>query len=294
MPNIIFTSKCNLQCQYCFADKIKTDNLDINKEQLEKILNWLSKSYAKNSYPIGIIGGEPTLHFNFIEYINMVETFCNNYNTFCAIYTNGLKNNYIKYLTENTVILININNTNQNKKLFETLDIINNKKWFQKNNNFKIKKVTLGCNLYPEEKEYKFFWDIIDKYKIKQIRMAVTSPSLKYRNDIKNYYNIMLPIYKQFCLQAYLRQVKITPDCAQIPKQYLNNIYIPQVFDVPIQEPCIPVIDINKDLQALRCFGSNKKVNCLDFKNYDELYNYFIKQDKINNYKGCAAFYETI
>ena len=45
-----------------------------------------------------------------------------------------------------------------------------------------------------------------------------------------------------------MRQVKITPDCAQIPKRYLVNTYIPNVFNKPIFEPCKPVIDINKNL----------------------------------------------
>lgn len=290
MPNIIFTEKCNLHCQYCFADKIKNINLNITELELNNILNWLSKSYIINPHPIGIIGGEPTLHPNFVNYLKIIERFCNKYNTFCAIYTNGIQNDYLNYLSKSTVILINVN---KNNELLKTLNIIKNKQLFNIQNQFKINKITLGCNLYPEEKEYKFFWEIVDKYKIHQIRMAVTSPSLKYRYDIDNYYKLMIPIYQKFCVQAYLRKVKITPDCAQIPKEYLKNTYIPNIFEKPIIEPCKPVIDIDKNLQALRCFGSSKKINCLNFENYDKLYQYFLQQDKINNYKGCAAFYES-
>lgn len=292
MPNIIFTSVCNLHCQYCFADKIKNDNLNITQKELENILNWLAQSYNINSMPIGIIGGEPTLHSNFIKYLQIIQNFCNSYNTFCSIFTNGLKNNYIDTLDKNTVVVININDTINNNKLIETLDIFKTKKMLNINNDFNIRKVALGCNLYPEEKDYTFFWNMVDKYNINKIRMAVTSPSQKYRNNMDNYYKIMIPIYKKFCLEAYVRQIKITPDCAQIPQQYLKNIYVPNVFEHSIPEYCMPVIDIDKNLHALRCFGSNKKINCLDFKNYNELYNYLLKQDKLNNYKGCVAFYE--
>ena len=292
MANIIFTSNCNLHCSYCFANKIKSNNLNINRQELNRILNWLSRSYYYNPHPIGIIGGEPTLHPNFINYLKIIEQFCNEYNTFCTIYTNGIENYYLNFLDLNTTILININDTNYNNKLFKTLDLLKESNVLYEDNDYEIKKVTLGCNLYPREQEYKFFWDIIDKYEINKVRLAVTSPSFEYKKDIDSYYQMMLPIYEKFCLQAEKRQISLIPDCAQIPQKYLKDTYIPDIFDYPILEQCVPVIDIDKNLQAFRCLGSNKKVNCLDFSDYDTLLDYFIQQDKENNYTGCIAFYE--
>ena len=91
----------------------------------------------------------------------------NSYNqeteTDSIIFTNGiLLKQYLHQIGEKMSMLININKiTNKNtlNKLLDTLDEINTLNWFE------IQKVTLGCNLYLQETDYSFFWNIVDRYR---------------------------------------------------------------------------------------------------------------------------------
>ena len=67
-----------------------SDVKNITNEQLDKILNWLDPIAREQRIRIGLIGGEPTLHPDFINIINPTinNNICKNifYYTSFAIY----------------------------------------------------------------------------------------------------------------------------------------------------------------------------------------------------------------
>ena len=281
MPNIVITEYCNLKCPYCFAQTMintaKKDTKNISDDQLNKILNWLSLSSISNDSFIGLIGGEPTLHPNFKNILKKINTFNTLTNSKSIIFTNGLTlNEFLTDIGLNTSILVNVNNLSKDlkDKLLFNLNLIEQLGWFE------IQKVNLGCNLYPEENDYSFFWDIVDKFSISQVRMSVTSPSSKdYLNDKFTYYTKMKNIAFNFIEEAYKRHIKITYDCNQIPLCFFNieeKKIIQSLGNYP--QGCEPTIDITPDFKATCCFGAYNPIDCNLFSNLEELKKYFQAQ----------------
>ena len=66
----------------------------------------------------------------------------------------------------------------------DNLHLINNLSCFEN------EKVHLGCNLYLEEIDYSYFWNIVDLFKtnIKAVRMSVTAPTAENRINKELYY----------------------------------------------------------------------------------------------------------
>lgn len=310
MPNIAITSYCNLKCPYCFASEmIQTQrNKNISLDELEHILQWINQEYTKH---IGIIGGEPTLHPQFKEILNIFSHFSQLYQNTITLYTNGIDlAKWMPYITDNFFILINLTNPllmnqNQIKSLKQSLDLLNQLNKFNKSK----PQAMLGCNIYIDEKEYKWLWETIDLYNIYSIRVSIASPSGIYsnwRNKKEQYYNLIKPIFLSFCEQAQQHNVKLIPDCHQIPKCYYSEEEynkISQVIQIPENHFCLPVIDITTDFQATPCFGVYEPVNCLDFSKLSELEQYLLSQKNIKkiiknkcqncNNKcqgGCLAF----
>jgi hypothetical protein len=190
-------------------------------------------------------------------------------------------------------MLININkiiNEGMLSKLLDTLNEIDLLGWFE------IQKVTLGCNLYLQETDYSFFWNIVDRYKnIKKVRMSVTAPNnpeLKRNKEL--YYNSMKPIFLEFLMECKKRNLIISYDCNQIPLCFFDDKEKNLINSLGERhEYCDPVIDITPDFKATCCFGVyTTPIDCTGFENIDILNRYF--QSKIlektvhNNNSLCA------
>lgn len=271
MANIIINNFCNLNCSYCFANDIV--NIDKNKEislfNLKKIINWILKD-SSNEY-IGIIGGEPTLHSKFKD----ILLYLSENNIKSILFTNGIELfKYIDYIPKNMIILLNYNNPkfltkSKQYKLNKTLKILEEKNFLSGLQ----PKVVLGCNLFKEENDYTFFWNIVKKYNINFIRYSVSVPKNFYDKD--KYYNLMKPILLNFLSKAKQLNLRLSIDCNQIPKCYFTKKELDDINLILPDFICSPVIDIDMDFNAIGCFGlSNKKINCKDFNNIDELKKY--------------------
>lgn len=86
---------CNYNCAYCYNEKPRTNKvLDLNR--LYAFLEYLQKRTKKN-IDIELIGGEPTLHPNLIDFC---QKLCSLPKTHCSIYSNFSSNTslYIQLL----------------------------------------------------------------------------------------------------------------------------------------------------------------------------------------------------
>lgn len=279
MANIILTEYCNLKCPYCFASTMieessqSTNNITI--EQFDKILNWLMPTAITRDFSIGLIGGEPTLHPQFSEILQHINYFNSLTKSNSIIFSNGLcLEKYLYQIGKTTSILINVNklNNNLNNKLLNTLDKLNILGWF------KIRKATLGCNLYLQENDYSFFWNIVDRYQdISIVRVSVTAPTKELKNDKEKYYSSMKNIFLNFLYEANKRNIEISYDCNQIPLCFFDEEEIELINKLGERKTfCSPVIDINPKFKATCCFGVySTPIDCSQFQDIDELTQYF-------------------
>lgn len=281
MANIILTEYCNLNCPYCFANEMITDakkikdNKNITLEQLNNILNWLMPTAIQGNFRVGLIGGEPTLHPQFKEILNIINNFTSVTKSYSVIFTNGiLIDKFLHLIGKDMGLLINVNKLNQklNSQLINNLKLINNLNWFENN------KVTLGCNLYLNENNYDFFWNIVDLFpSITTVRMSVTAPNTKELKINKHlYYTQMKDIFLSFINEAYKRNKKINYDCNQIPLCYFTKDEQKKIKSLGLREVfCEPVVDITPDFKATCCFGVYSPVDCSKYKNIDQLIKFF-------------------
>lgn len=79
---IFITSRCNYQCPGCFARNIMKDELDMDVGEYIKVISVAKEKGAKQ---INILGGEPLLHPNLIDFVNINRL--SGFKT--TIYTNG-------------------------------------------------------------------------------------------------------------------------------------------------------------------------------------------------------------
>ena len=288
MANIILTSYCNLHCPYCFASKmIKTEDIkNIPLEQFKKTLNWI----GEDDDEIGLIGGEPTLHPQFKEILNIIEEYSQRRKTphGFTLFTNGIYlDKYIYDLPQNMGILINVNQpeamtTEQYSKMIKNISTLSRMGWTVNNPPYQ-KRVTIGCNICQEITDYNFLWNIVKTFNIKEIRVSVVAPTKKEQlADKEGYYNLMKPIFLDFVKKAIENGVILHPDCNQIPGCYFTKEEIDMINKVyPPDERehyrcCRPVIDISIDFSATSCFGCYERINCKNFKNLNELYRYIV------------------
>lgn len=265
MPNIIINTYCNLSCPYCFATTLKNTEKkqDITIEQLNHILDWLRPTMTDKTR-IGIIGGEPTLHPQFEEILNIITNFSNEYGNQYILFTNGIKlYQYIEHLSEKTILLINYNSPLiltklQQEELKQSLELLS----------FYNYDFALGCNICNQINDYDFFWKAVLIYGIKYVRISIAAPITLVNKD--DYYLNLKSKFLEFIKLSKKYQVILELDCSQIPLKYFNNyekqIILPYYQYIP---PCLnPVIDITPDFKATGCFGC---YNLIDLNNYNTL-----------------------
>lgn len=284
MANIAIVNYCNLKCPYCFADDMiheKTKTMSI--EDYCKVLEFLGRT-SKNY--VGIIGGEPTLHPQFREILKETNKYCRECDTGATLFTNGINlQPYLADIGDRIGLLINCNSPEfQNADLYakhlETLDRLHELSWFDK-------KVTCGCNIHPGLKDYSFFWKLVEKYHLTHARVSVVSPAAQYasyRNDKEAYYEMMKPIFVQFCEEAIKHDCRVCIDCGHIPMCYFSmeeREIVLSICDHYEQELCHPVVDITSDFRATACFGAYEPVDIRDFDDLIQLEDYLFIRHSI-------------
>ena len=170
MANIFLTSRCNLKCPYCFADEfVNKDNEEISAENFKFAVDFIKKGNER----IGFIGGEPLLHPNFDEFMDIVITDEEVKNT--IIFTNGLliDKHLDKLIHKKVNILVNCNSPKDLGEVnFEKL----------KSNLLLLKEnkpdgYTLGINIYSDKTDYSYIFDLLKSVNGKNVRFSTALPN---------------------------------------------------------------------------------------------------------------------
>ena len=126
---LIITTRCNMNCAYCYADQgnYGEDIKNMSCDTAIKAVNYLLKKYRKIR-EVSFFGGEPLLNFNLIKnVVSHINNICSKCDTKFSIVTNGtiFNNEIIDYFNANNIMLtISLDSANEyindyNRKFYD-------------------------------------------------------------------------------------------------------------------------------------------------------------------------------
>jgi radical SAM protein with 4Fe4S-binding SPASM domain len=298
MANLLLTEKCVRSCPYCFAKEYL-------KESKENLLSWENLIYiadlfeASHEKHLSLLGGEPTLHPDFVDFVLYLHQRKFHVNVF----TSGIMANekletaqeyLLKLPTENLSFVCNYNHPDTSTEN-ETKQI---SKFFQAFSKY----ISLSFNLYQEDFTFNFLVDAITQYDLKKhIRLGLAQPIPGQKNECLTLNGVRGIAEKLRSQLALLEQNRITLgfDCG-MPLCIFSNEDIGRLFKLnrgKVSFSCGSALDIGPDMQTWACFplSNLEKKSLYDFDNVEEIKKYFMKQnknlrkDKTGIFEECAT-----
>jgi len=248
---------------------------NISMRNFKKAINYLKRNGEKN---VGILGGEPTLHPNFLELIDYVIK----KGLRVQLFTNGIMDKELskglaRYDSKELTILLNLND-----KITYSIKQLNRiESSFENLNN----KIGLGYTIYKNDFSLLFHRDMILRYGLlKQLRVGLASPIAgPERVDFFNTSDFarlgQLIIDNVEMLEEY--NILINFDCG-----FHMCLFTTEQLGILVEKSlgfksvCEPVIDIDLNLNAHHCFpltGLFEKP-IRDYPDLNELKQYYRKK----------------
>jgi len=262
MPNILLTSRCTRSCPYCFAEKEMIDSPS-------RIMSWENLIYisdllkASGDKGVSLLGGEPTLHPDFVDYVLYLADRGLSVNVF----TNGImspsrlieiKDHLSGLSTDRLSFVCNLNNPKQTpapqkhtERIHDFLSVMG--PWTQP-----------GFNIYRQDFDIKFIFDFVNRYGMRRsLRLGIAHPvpgttGMHIRPEemgkvIERLYSFR-PLFDRF-------RLKFGPDCG-FPICKFSNEQLGWFYRLSgggnSRFGCGPAIDITPDMSVYACFPLSK------------------------------------
>ncbi|OCZ51364.1 radical SAM protein [Dehalobacter sp. TeCB1] len=289
--NIMLNNYCNLKCPYCFASCDPKNMVNISDENYAYILDFFKRS---GHFELRLLGGEPTLHPNFVKWVNdgVRDPFFQR----IMIFTNALalESKVSDSIVDNKVsFLVNLNGpTVIGEHLYnKTIDNVENLIFGYRRRNIDP-QVTLGINIFEPDFKYEYIIEQSKRLKLKTIRYSITVPSDNKQNGSLEHYESFVPRLVGFLDACHKSGISPHIDCNNPPKCVFSNEqlvdFIYSGFDIVRKGKCSPVMDIRPDLSVARCFCFEDylSVNIKDFNTVTDLNNFFLKEIDSKRYSN--------
>jgi len=277
MANVLLTTKCNLNCTYCFAQQKLQDsrNQTMSLTDVTKVIDFLQRS----GHPIfRAMGGEPTLHPQFPRIMQMaleagmrVDVLSN------ATWPESYNTLFNRISPHRLFFLLNIDHPdNYPPKIWDRI---------QRNVGEVAPRgnVTMSFNIFETQPRCEYLLDLVRCYRIDKVRMSFSLPVLGARNtylkleDQKR----VAPFVVDFVRQAKALGVEVKLDNV-VPLCIFNHeqageLLLEGVLDLKRNMRCDPIVDIGPDLTVWCCFCLSKLWNrhLDEFQNLEEIQAYY-------------------
>ena len=295
MANLLLTEKCTRTCPYCFAKEYL-------RESKENILSWENLIYIADLFEsshekqLSLLGGEPTLHPDFIDFVLYLHQ--RNFNV--NVFTNGILSNkrweeakkyLLKIPVENLSFVCNYNHPDSSTE-----------KESQQINRFLetfSKYISLSFNLYRQDFDFTFLVDAIHTYGLKRhIRLGLAQPIPGEKNECLSL-NEIRGIGGKFRNQLALleaNRVSIGFDCG-MPLCVFSEEDLGRLFKLNrgrMKFYCEAAIDIGPDMQVWACFplSNYERKSLYDFDSVAEVKKHFAQQHNDLRKKRSGIFEE--
>jgi hypothetical protein len=275
--NLIITNTCNRACPYCFArSRVNLSDTQtgpttqhISLDNYEKYLRFLESSKISL---LKLLGGEPTLHPEFLEIVSRAHQ--RGFET--LVFTNGLWPRGIQDAIRSVPtaewklkFLFNVNEPN----LQTTAQLAHAKESMR----IAGRQGSCGFNIYREEFDLQFIPDLIDETGLDRgLRLGLASPIVGTVNsflDGKSFKAIGMRLVEQLS-KLEKRNVLGSFDCGfplcMFAEESLGKLVL---NSRGFQSVCSYPIDVGTDLTAWPCFPLSdcENVRILNFQNEAEL-----------------------
>lgn len=278
MANVLLTEKCVRSCPYCFAKKHMDDSdfHTLNWDNLIYIADFLEISNEKK---ISLLGGEPTLHPDFVDF----STYLLEREFHVNVFTSGIMsdakleeaNQFLSHVSPDLFSFTcnmnhpQISNTTELARLDRFLELFGH-------------LTTPGFNIYQTPFDINFILQNINKYNLRRhVRIGLTHPipgevnksiaTKDLREMAKNFMDYA-PLFER---------LNVTPgfDCGMplciFEESELGMLY--KVTNGKLSFGCGPAIDIGPDMMVWSCFplSNYNKKSLYEFNSIQDIIGFY-------------------
>lgn len=280
MPNVLLTETCVRSCPYCFAKKHMAGSADrqMSWKNLLYILDLLDISNDKH---ISYLGGEPTLHPSFTDFV--LYTLRRGFHV--TVFTSGIMSaqkldSLTRHLSDTTQeqleFVCNLNHPSLSSDR-ESEAIHRFLRAFGP-------QTTVSYNIYRNDFDLSFVFEYIAKFSLcKHVRLGLAHP-------IPGRENVCIPAQHlsgmarrlvQFLPTFESQGIRLGLDCG-VPLCLFSDAELGSLYRLSrgrLSFSCGPAIDIGPDMMVWACFplSTVKKKSIYDFNSLDEAAEYFGK-----------------
>ncbi len=281
MANILLTEKCVRSCPYCFAQE------HMDGAESERTITWDNLIYIADLLEISgdahlsLLGGEPTLHPDFIDFVlYLLER-----NFHVNVFTSGIMSK--ERLKEAERYLGRANP----EKLSFTCNMnhpdISAPKEIEKVEKFlKVfgHLTSPGFNIYEPEFNLDFILQYINKYGLKRhVRIGLAHPIPGEKNVYVALKDMKKMAERFMHYERIFERLRIAPgfDCG-MPMCLFSEEQIGKLYKITkgnLRYGCGPAIDIGPDMNVWSCFplSNFQKKPIYDFNSIQEIRTYYEK-----------------
>jgi radical SAM protein with 4Fe4S-binding SPASM domain len=298
MANVLLTDDCVRSCPYCFAREEK-------KKKEPGFLSWDDFIHITDMHEISgqkaiaLLGGEPTLHPYFVEFVMyLIER-----NIHVNVFTSGIMSDEkfqesVRWLAgvhpEKLSFVCNINHPeisppSEQEKI---------KRFLQYFGHFTVP----GYNIYKKDFDLSFLFQLINEYGLKRhLRVGIAHPIIGYKNkfikieeikDVGRKLVHFFPVFERL-------KIRIGFDCG-FPMCMFSEEELGRLFKLNngvLRFTCGPVFDIGHDGKVWSCFPLKNyhQKSIYDFNTIQEIIRFYedlhrrIRVEAAGIYEECDS-----
>ena len=278
MPNVLLNTVCNLACPYCFAqEKLHGPSKAavMPMEAVQTVIDFLKQS----NYPtLRLMGGEPTLHPNFGEVIDLalanglrIDLLSN------ATWSARISDHLGRISPQHLLLLLNVDHPDRYRpNVWERVDL-----------NLAAlagrRGVSLSFNIFEREPQADYVLDLARRHRISRIRLSFSLPVIGTANTRLRLqdYPLLAGFIVDFARRARDQYVAVQLDNAvplcMFSYAQTGELILRGVLDLQRNARCQPIIDIGPDLTLWNCFclSGFKNRRLEEFRTLDEIRQYY-------------------
>jgi hypothetical protein len=282
MANILLTTRCNRACPYCFARQEMSDSTSDSLMSWENLIYIADFLYASGERLVSLLGGEPTLHPECVDFIlYLLER-----NFQVTVFTNGMlapdrleefQSHLTKVKPERLSFTCNLNDPEQTPASPEETEKIHNflsvmGPWTMP-----------GFNIYRLDLKLDFLFELISRFSLKrQVRLGICHPVLGQQTGFIRMQDMRQVAQRLYAYRPQFDTFRVSPglDCG-FPLCQFSDEELGWLLrhPVPIKFGCGPPVDIAPDMGVYYCFPLSRyrRKSLFEFDSLAEINDHFLK-----------------